>query len=133
MNKIENEVSENIETEDKKIYEILEWVKREVVKWEWKLVMENPDNFSDAVQRKYFWVAKKDYKRVSYFEWDIPDWFILVDSTLYDPYAKEYYTVKDIKPVEVQSIENRITELKQKVVNKTITKAEKEELTLLTL
>ena len=99
-----------------------------------------PADACEGMQKKYLgqtyqeflisWNALKDHK------WPIPEGFELVEEVQNNPFTHEEKTIKILREKEKQDpekiIEEKIQELKLKVVLWTITKEEKQTLELLT-
>jgi len=88
----------------KKEYEILEGEVREVDPEEWIKFRENPFDYSESVQRKYFGVSAKDWQFPVWVnpneEWfEIPNGKFLTSYIANNPYtkeSKEIYIFEDI-------------------------------------
>lgn len=70
---------------------------------EWFLVAENPLDFSDDIQRKYFWVCFSEYQRVSDYSWEVWVFEKLENKSIYDPFAKEYYNVLSLVSIDTEA------------------------------
>lgn len=67
------------------------------------------------------------------YEWEVPFWFELYDLIWYDEDWKEHHTpqIRECDRTPEERIEHRIVYLKNKLIDWTITDAEREELKLL--
>ena len=100
---------------------------------------ENPINACGWMQRKYIGKTYEEYTiyrgTIKDYEGEVWEYQELVERTYTNVYTKETKTVKEIinlpQPSDDEIIENRIKELKIKLIKKTITKEEREELSLL--
>lgn len=123
----------NGETYEMKMLEILEGEFREFDKNEAEEFFKNPEKFPASIQRKYTGTTLNEWKPTESFEGDCPEGFEVIENTLSNPFTLKPYTVKMLQPLPEVTVEERIQTLKQKVVNRTATAEEKEELKLLTL
>jgi hypothetical protein len=91
------------EENPEKRYEILEWEVREVVENEWQLVRENPLDFSDSVQRKYFGASAEDWSFPESVntEAEIPEWKYIDSYHIINPYTKEEREIFEYRDVYI--------------------------------
>ena len=104
-----------------------------------KKFRERPADACEGMQAKYigmtykeflpFWEALKDH------EWEVPEWYELVEEFHSNPFTNEEKTIKVLSPLPVKEpsdiIEEKIQELKLKLALGTITKIERDTLSLL--
>lgn len=111
-------------------FEILEWVTFEVFPDEASL---DPATLPEQKQRKYFGTTVWEFKFIENFEWIPWEGEEIQTFTQTNPFTGEIRQINRLVKIPPQTTEERISELKQKVVHGTITTEEKEELKLLTL
>lgn len=100
---------------------------------------DNPRNACEWMQRKYIGKTYEEYtiyrENIKDYEGEVWEYQELQDKEYLNVYTKEKKIVKVLvdlpRPSDDEIIENRIKELKIKLIKKTITKEEREELSLL--
>lgn len=97
---------QNEESYTKKVYEILEWEIREVVENEGQLIRENPLDFPEAVQRKYFWASAEDWKFPDSLDIDAegfetPEGKYIQSSTVTNPYTLEERNIYELREIYI--------------------------------
>lgn len=100
---------------------------------------ENPENASAELQRKYIGCTKEEWQRPYSFEWEVQEWFSLLESKIKNPFTWEekaiFYLVKN-KESSIESmqeeIDKKVTELKYKALKWNLTTTEKTLLAQLT-
>lgn len=89
-NEEEKKYSENWEYK-RKWFEILEWEIREVLENEGMLIRENPLDFPQSVQRKYFWTSAEDWTFPESIdpENEAPENYHIQSQKVVNPYTQE--------------------------------------------
>lgn len=99
----------------------------------------DPRNACEWMQRKYIWMTFAEYTEywnwIKDYDWPVWEYQELIDQEYTNVYTKETKTVKVLhdlpRPNPEDVIQARIQELRLKLINGTITEAEREELKLL--
>lgn len=100
---------------------------------------DNPRNACEWMQRKYIWMTFAEYTEywnsLKDYEWEVWEYQELINQEYTNVYTKEKKIVKVLhdlpQPNPEDVIKARIQELRLKLINGTITEAEREELKLL--
>ena len=96
-----------------------------------KIFRENPSLASEELQRKYLWISEAERNRPSSFEGQVPAWFEIKSEIMKNPFTGEEREIQTLSQIPQKTVQERIDELKQKVVLWTATEQEKEDLKLL--
>lgn len=100
---------------------------------------DNPRNACEWMQRKYIWMTFDEYEEyratIKDYEWEVWPHQELIDQEYTNVYTKEVKVVKVLHEIPqedpAERIKKRIEELRIKLIEWTITDAEREELKLL--
>ncbi len=104
-----------------------------------KKFRSRPADACEGMQTKYIGMTYKEFlpswEALKDHEGEVPEWYELVEETRSNPFTNEEKTIKVLSPLPVKEpsdiIEEKIQELKLKLISWTITKEEKEMLKLL--
>ena len=104
-----------------------------------KKFRERPADACEGMQAKYIGMTYKEFlpswEALKDHEWEVPEWYELVEEVHSNPFTNEEKTIKVLTQIPVKEpsevIAEKIQELKLKLALGTITKIERDTLSLL--